>query len=269
MKDELGNRMKTYYENRTRTFLPRRTYTIIRIDGKAFHTFTRGLKKPFDKGLIDDMNETAMYLCKNIQGAKIAYVQSDEISILLTDFDNLNTDAWFDGNIQKITSISSSLATSKFNQLRWIRYFNERYNETEEVFGWTWVMDAAKIKLANFDSRTFTIPSNTEVKNYFIWRQQDCVRNSVSIVAQSLYSHNELNGKTVNDMQELIWQKGQNWNDYPATQKRGRFISKKEVEVETIVDGKPTETTRMIWMVDECPTFTKETDFLNAYIPEL
>ena len=98
-KDALSVRMKEFYEMRTRTYLPRRTYTIIRIDGKAFHTYTRGLKKPFDLGLIEDMDETAKYLCKNIQGAKMAFVQSDEISIVLTDFDTLQTDAWFDGEV--------------------------------------------------------------------------------------------------------------------------------------------------------------------------
>jgi hypothetical protein len=163
MKDTLGDRMKEYYENRTKTYLPRRTYTLIRIDGKAFHTYTKGLNRPFDDQLMDDMDETAIYLCKNIQGAKLAFVQSDEISILLTDFDKLQTSAWFDGNIQKITSVSSSLATAKFNELR-------------------------PNKLALFDSRVFTIPSKVEVENYFIWRQQDTVRNSISSVAQSLYS---------------------------------------------------------------------------------
>ena len=167
MKDNLGDRMKDYYESRTKSLLPRRTYTIIRIDGKAFHTYTRGLERPFDDKLINDMDETAKYLCKNIQGAKFAFVQSDEISVLLTDFDKLQTSAWFDGSIQKITSISASLATAKFNELR-------------------------PNKIALFDSRTFTIPSNVEVENYFIWRQQDTVRNSISSVAQSLYSSKEL-----------------------------------------------------------------------------
>ena len=115
MKDALGSRIKENYEGRTRYFLPRRTYTIIRLDGKAFHTFTRQFKKPYDLDLMEIMNCTAISLCSQIQGAKFAYVQSDEINILLTDFENLSTDAWFDGNIQKITSISSSIATASFN----------------------------------------------------------------------------------------------------------------------------------------------------------
>ena len=114
-KDSLGDRMKRFYENITKYFLPRRTYTIIRIDGKAFHSLTQNFDKPFDYTFINQMDETAKYLCKNIQGAKFAFVQSDEISILMTDFDKINTSAWFDGNVQKIASISASMATSKFN----------------------------------------------------------------------------------------------------------------------------------------------------------
>ena len=117
-KFSLGDRMKEFYEKPQQTRLQRRTYTIIRIDGKAFHTYTRGLKKPFDEDFVHHMNETAVFLCKNIQGAKVAYVQSDEISIVLTDFDKISTSAWFGGNVQKIVSISSSLATARFNQLR-------------------------------------------------------------------------------------------------------------------------------------------------------
>jgi len=128
MKDQLGDRMKSFYEDRTRTSLPRRTFTIIRIDGKAFHTYTRGLTRPFDQGLIDDMNETTKFLCESIQGAKFGYVQSDEISILLTDFEKTTTDAWFDGNIQKMASISASMATAKFNELRVRRLLNKKGN---------------------------------------------------------------------------------------------------------------------------------------------
>ena len=117
-------RMKDNYESRSHTFLTRRTPVIIRLDGKAFHTYTRNLEKPFDEGLIEDMQLTAKYLCENIQGAKCAYVQSDEISILLTDYDKLDTKAWFDYNVQKMCSISASLATGKFNQLRLYRTFN-------------------------------------------------------------------------------------------------------------------------------------------------
>jgi len=234
-KDSLGDRMKEFYENRTRTFLPRRTYTIIRIDGKAFHTYTRGLTRPFDWDLVNDMDETAKYLCENIQGAKFAFVQSDEISILLTDFNEMNTSAWFDGNIQKMTSISASLATAKFNELR-------------------------PNKLALFDSRVFTIPTAIEVENYMIWRQQDTVRNSISSVAQSLYSHRELNGKNTNQMQEMCFNKGVNWNDFDPKLKRGRLIVKETYE--------KNNSTRTRWVSVAPPIFTQEREIFNDLIPK-
>lgn len=274
MKDELGNRIKRNYEKRTRILLPRRTYTIIRIDGKAFHTYTRGCERPFDAGLIADMDETAKYLCSKIQGAKIGFVQSDEINILMTDFDTLQTDAWFDGNIQKIVSIAASHAASKFNQLRWMRYVNERYNDgaADDPVSWEWFEAVRKLRLADFDARTFTIPSLTEVCNYFIWRQQDTVRNSISSVAQSLYSSKQLHGKNMSEQQDMIHEKGQNWNDFPAIQKRGRFVYKKEIKCETEFKGKEfiqQSYTRNIWVAEECPTFTKDQNFLLEFIPNI
>lgn len=279
MRDELGDRMKKYYEDRTRITLPRRTYTIIRIDGKAFHTFTKGLTRPFDDGLINDMDETACYLCKNIQGAKFGFVQSDEISILITDFDKIGTDAWFDGNIQKMASIAASMATSKFNHLRLLRKFNEMSVEllkrTVDDFHKSntisWMEEIFDNKLAEFDARVFTIPSDVEVENYFIWRQQDTVRNSISSVAQSLYSHKELNGKNMSEQQEMIFQKNINWNDYAPKYKRGRFIFKQEVDLETpfISNDKMQHSyKRNRWVADECPTFTQERLFLLKYIPK-
>ncbi|MDA3779460.1 MAG: tRNA(His) guanylyltransferase Thg1 family protein [Bacteroidales bacterium] len=254
MRDELGDRMKELYENRTRILLPRRTYTIIRIDGKCFSSYTKGCEKPFDMGLVDDMNETAKYLCKNIQGAEIGFVQSDEISILLTDFATHQTEAWFDGNIQKIVSVAASMATAKFNQLRFIRLWNETNipsdQPVEPIDLWN--------KLAEFDARTFTIPSKTEIMNYFIWRQQDTVRNSISSVAQDLYSTKELDGKNMSVQQEMIFQKGINWNNYDSVLKRGRFIFKERY------DKQGTERTR--WVAGECPTFSKEPEFLDKFI---
>ena len=235
-KDSLGDRMKEFYENRTRNFLPRRTYTIIRVDGKAFHSYTRGLVRPFDEKLVNDMDETACYMCKNIQGAKFAFVQSDEISILLTDFEGLTTDAWFDGNIQKMASISVSLATAKFNELR-------------------------PNKIALFDSRVFTIPSDIEVENYFIWRQQDTTRNSISSVAQSMFSHRELENKNTDQMQEMCFQKGVNWNDFSAKLKRGRLIVKQDYEKEGAIRSK--------WVSVEPPIFTQEREMLKVLIPKL
>lgn len=211
-------RMKENYENRQRHYLTRRIPVIIRIDGKAFHTYTKDLQKPFDDGLIEDMNETAIYLCQNIQGAKCAYVQSDEISILVTDYDDVNTQAWFDYDQSKVESISASLATGKFNQLR----LEREHREVESVGD---NENLTRITLAHFDSRAFNIPKE-EVANYFLARQKDAVKNSISSVAQSLYSHKELEGVNSNQKQELIFQKGINWNNFDSGKKRGRFIIK-------------------------------------------
>lgn len=234
-KDSLGDRMKEFYENRTRNMLPRRTYTIIRVDGKAFHSYTKGLERPFDIKLISDMDATACYMCENIQGAKLGFVQSDEISIVLTDFDNLGTNAWFDGNIQKMASISASLATAKFNELR-------------------------PNKIALFDSRVFTISSAIEVENYLIWRQQDTTRNSISSVAQYLYSPRELHGKDTGEMQEMCFQKGINWNDYEPKLKRGRLIVKEEYDKNGVK--------RTRWVSTAPPIFTQERELLTNLIPK-
>jgi|LakMenEpi03Aug12_release.lakeMendotaPanAssembly.Ray.scaffolds.fasta_scaffold523503_1 tRNA(His) 5'-end guanylyltransferase len=274
MKDALGDRMKDFYEDRTRIKLPRRTYTIIRIDGKAFHTYTKGMERPFDEGLIQDMDETTAYLCKNIQGVKFGYVQSDEISLLLTDFDDLTTDMWFDGNLQKMASIAASLATAKFNELRTMRMIKEKCNKTDwsKVTNETLMMNLTTcFKLAMFDARVFQIPYQEEVLNYFIWRQQDATRNSISSVAQSLYSPKELHSVKTDQMQEMIFQKGINWNDYSPRKKRGGFISKV-----LMVNGKPKQENQEIfiedvvrskWLALDCPVFTQDREFLTSRIP--
>ena len=250
MKDEIGDRMKKSYENRSRIYLPRRCYTIIRVDGKAFHTYTKNCKRPFDDGLMEDIDETAKYLCANIMGAKFAFVQSDEISLLLTDFDKINTDAWFDNNIQKMVSVSASMATAAFNKARILRFFNENPEDIEDLL---------PSKMAEFDSRVFQIPLYVEVENYFIWRQQDTVRNSISSVAQSLYSHKELEGKNVSVQQEMCFQKGVNWNDFAPKYKRGRVIIKETVDEET--------EKRTRWESIEPPVFTQEREFFRNLIP--
>lgn len=247
MQDQLGDRMKECYENRSRILLPRRTYTIIRVDGKAFHTYTRGLERPFDDGLIEDMDRTAAYLCKNIMGAKFAFVQSDEISILLTDFEEIGTQAWFDNNLQKIASVSASMATRAFNEARINR------------------LGYDKMRWAEFDSRVFQIPQRVEAENYFIWRQQDTTRNSISSVSQTLYSPKELSGKSTNEQQELIFQKGINWNDYASKYKRGRMIIKEHFIKTTMENELPANRTR--WVSVEVPVFTQDRGFLSEKIP--
>ena len=263
MIDSLGDRMKNYYENRSRISLLRRAYTLIRCDGKAFHTYTSKLERPFDVGLIEDMNQTAAYLCKNIMGAKFAYVQSDEISILLTDFETISTEAWFDNNLQKMCSVSSSMATSKFNQLRLVRACSTHFIDKDGYSHHRSISlpEIEKVKFAEFDSRVWQIPQKTEVENYFIFRQQDCVRNSISSVAQTLYSDRELHGKNGDQKQDMIFQKGINWNDLDAKLKRGRIIVKEVYDK----DG----TNRSRWVVIDPPVFTQERDFLSNLIPTM
>jgi len=277
MKDPLGDRMKDFYEDRTRYKLARRTNTIIRIDGKAFHTFTKGLDRPFDRGLIEDMDKTAEYLCQNIQGAKFGYVQSDEISILITDYDDIDTHAWFDGNLQKMASIAASLATAKFNQLRMTRFtrnsgFEPKYRDGSYISE----TEIELFKLAMFDARVFQIPYQEEAINYFIWRQQDATRNSISSVAQSLYSAKELNGKKTSDMQEMIFQKGINWNDFTPREKRGSIIRRVEHVYarrnEPIMDGKThviEAYKRKKWEADpETPIISQDKDYLRWFFPQ-
>lgn len=205
-KDSIGNRMKANYEDRYRFLLTRRTPVIMRLDGRAFHTLTRGLEKPFDGTFCYSMIDTASFLCHEIQGAKCAYVQSDEISILITDFDTLTTDAWFDYNIQKMTSVSAGLASA---------YFTNRFFDREDT-------DA---DIAVFDSRVFNIPKE-EVCNYFIWRQLDWLRNSVQMLAQAHFSHKQLHGKNQATMHHMLHGIGINWADLPERWKNGTFIIK-------------------------------------------
>jgi tRNA(His) guanylyltransferase len=200
---ELGDRMKDY-ENRFRYKLNRRTPTILRIDGRAFHTFTRGMNRPFDYDLINLMTQTTEYLCKNMDNCVLAYTQSDEISLLLIDFKTHDTQSWFDYNLQKITSLSSSMTTGFFNL-----YGFPKWN-----------------KIANFDSRAFQIADPDEVANYFLWRNRDWSRNSVSMLARSLYPHKELHKKNVPEMHEMCYAKGINWADLPDSAKNGTWLRK-------------------------------------------
>jgi len=169
----------------------------MRLDGKAFHTLTRGMNKPFDLGFIMKMQETAKKLLKEIQGAKVAYVQSDEISILITDYDKLETDAVFDFNIQKMCSVFAGYASVYFSGMMQ--------------------------KLGIFDCRVFNIPKE-EVTNYFIWRQKDWERNSLQMLAQKFFSQKQLKGKKKADIHEMLFQKGKNWSKLKSNLRNGTFI---------------------------------------------
>lgn len=245
-KDSLGDRMKAY-EGAYRNSLPGRMPVIIRIDGKAFHTYTETCERPWDQKLIDVMNETAMYLCKNVQNCCVAYVQSDEISLLLNNFKTIETQSWFDNNVQKMVSISSAMASAIFTANSW-KIFGDSPNEPS----------AENIVPAMFDSRVFVLPKE-DVNNYFLWRQQDATRNSVQTLARSLYSHKECNNKNNSELQEMCFKKGKNWNDVQTAQKRGRCIIKT-----THMQG---SAERSKWIVDnEIPVFSSDIDYINKYL---
>lgn len=287
MKDDLGDRMKSNFEDRTRFSLPRRTYTIIRVDGKAFHTLTKGMCKPFSVDFKQNvfagfMDKTAKALCEHIQGAQFAFVQSDEISVLLTDFEKTTTDAWFDANIQKMASVAASIATAAFNKARLIRVFEEFPNTFDiepELDCYTVAKMIDMVKVGEFDARVFTIPDPIEVENYFIWRQKDAVRNSVSMAAKSLYSTKELEGVSSQGKLDLIHDKGENWNDLPDGFKRGRLISYNysfDLETAPLNTGSFKEEHQMVegvsrgaWEVNPAPDFLKERDELRDRIPKI
>lgn len=230
-KDALGNRMKNNYENISKTKLMRRTPVAIRIDGKSFHTFTKGFKKPFDDILIETMQNTMKYLCENIQGCVLGYTQSDEITLILQDYKTFETQPWFDYEVQKICSISASMATMKFNKFfieniaEWVEWVinNDPQVTIADFIKFRDQIDTyykASEKGAMFDARCFNIPKE-EVTNLLYWRQLDASRNSVQMVGRAYFSHRELYGKNNSQIQDMLMEKGINWNDFSTKYKRG------------------------------------------------
>lgn len=269
-KDSLGDRMKEFYENRSKLYLPRRVPVIIRLDGKAFHTFTKGFKRPYDEILHNTMNATMKYLCENIQGCKLGYTQSDEITLLLTDYDTITTDAWFGYGMQKVCSVAASMATLAFN-----RFLRQYYNEALTELGAPLDSDpylsklSEKLDCAMFDARCFSIPKD-EVTNCFIWRQQDATRNAIQMLGQCNFSHRELQGKSCNDIQDMLMtQKGINFNDMPIEFKRGVCCYRITREA-TCVNKKTQEEMPCIrseWVLDkDIPIFTQDRDYVDKFV---
>ena len=256
--DDLGTRMKEFYEQIPKTRLVRRMPVAIRIDGKAFHTFTRGFRKPFDHILIKTMQETTKYLCENIQGCVFGFTQSDEITLILVDYQKLTSSAWFDYEVQKLCSISTSMATMAFNKF----FYNMVMEETaggEFTEGIAGIHLNAAEKGAMFDARCFNIPKE-EVTNLIYWRQLDAIRNSIQMVGQANFSHKELQNKTCNMIQDMLHeQKGINWNDYPTVWKRGTAVVKVTIESERINASN--------WIIDTEMPILKGKD--RAYIDKL
>ena len=267
--NSLGERMKGY-ENISRYYLTKKTPVIIRIDGKSFHTLTRGFRRPFDPIFMSAMKDTAKYLCEKISGCKLGYVQSDEISLLLTDYETNETQPWFDNNLQKLVSVSASMATLEFNR-RFAHIVRELQDDwewhqlhIENLWGkiepnhWDAYNDAIDHG-ALFDARAFVLPKE-EVCNYFIWRQRDAIRNSKSMAAQSYFNHSELYGKSSNILLDmLLTSHNVDWNDYPTDQKRGTCIIKEQTEVNGVIRNK--------WTYDlNIPIFTEDRNYIDRLV---
>lgn len=246
----LGDRMKTY-EAVTRLMLPRRTYSVVRVDGRCFTSYLRGAEKPFDFEFMLDMDATAAALCKEISGTVFAYAQSDEISLLVTDFGSVHSEPWFGGGVQKMASVAASVATAELGGIR----------------------HGGPL----FDARVFTIPEPVEVANYFVWRQRDCVRNSVSMAAQAHFPHKRLHGLNGGQMQELLWSEKQvNWNGYPDGAKRGRVCTRVAEEGDVTYTDKRSgadctiAAVRSRWESSAAPHFVAEPGtWLAEVIPSL
>jgi tRNA(His) 5'-end guanylyltransferase len=251
------------YEAAARFELPHRTYTIARVDGRAFHSYLRQAEKPFDFAFMDIMDSVAAALCAEMTGTVFSYAHSDEISVLLADFGSVHCQPWFGGTVQKMASIAAATATAEFN-----------YDAAAAVMGLGLKVPHER---ATFDARVFTIPDPVEVANYFVWRQRDCVRNSVSMAAQAHFPHKRLTGLNGGQMQELLWsEKGVNWNDYPDGAKRGRVCRRVTAPESVTYTDKRTDEERTVdavrsrWVPEAAPHFKAEAEsWLAEMIPPL
>lgn len=266
MTDELGKRMKEFYETVPKARLMRRTPVAIRIDGKAFHTFTRGFNKPFDHILGTAMQQTMKYLCQNIQGCVLGYTQSDEITLILVDYKKLNSSAWFDYEVQKMCSVAASMATMAFNKafgqlvidegVCWRTGLTPQDVEIQQKHQeYMRALIAAQSKGAMFDARCFNIPRE-EVTNLIYWRELDATRNSIQMVGQANFSHKALQGKSCIQIKKMLSDIGVEWDSYPISYQRGSCCIKTHVQ-DVTPDG--IEYTRSEWTIDKkIPMFIGE-----------
>lgn len=268
VNDALGTRMKENYEQVAQTRLLRRTPVAIRIDGKAFHTFTRGFHKPFDEILATTMQDTMKLLCENIQGCVLGYTQSDEITLILQDYATLETDAWFGYKVQKVCSVAASMATHYFNHRFMIKvedYIDSIISLQDcDIKEEAKYMDALRIsrnKGAFFDARCFNIPKE-EVTNLIYWRQLDARRNAVQAIGQAVFSQKELQNKSCNEIIAMLGEKRVFVQDFKSEYINGSCCIKKFSDI--IING----VQRTIWTVDkEIPLFNKENrDYIEKII---
>lgn len=268
----LGDRMKGY-EACYSFIIPARTYTIVRVDGRGFSKFTKGMNKPFDDQFSESMNYAAIELCKKFNPA-FAYTQSDEITMVFTDFGE-NQEAIFSGKVQKICSLTAARATASFNKKMLMMTATRMVEEIDfdiAEFGRD-IEDGDLIYDVEFDSRVYVIPDIKEVANCLVWRQQDATRNSISMAADEIVGKSATKGKKGSEKQDMMFENGVNWNDYAVKYKRGVVIRKVEKEFtsdEYTFDGTRTDGkyTRKVWEVDnETPIFTQNWEHLYNLIP--
>ena len=256
-KDSLGNRMKAY-EAVSKNYLTLRCPKIIRLDMRAGHTFCRKFARPFDEVFSMCMIETTRALCEQIPGVVMGYTQSDEISLVINDITkNGETNAFFEGNVEKITSISASIATIAFNK-KYSELVQGMTKEQKEIY-------ERNLWKAQFDSRTFCLPDITEVHNYILWRQQDATRNSIQMAGHANFSDKEMDKKKTSEIQDMLMTKGINWNNYPSKFKRGCVVLKEEYEKEVVLpDGRTISgVKRKRWVEKEIPILTKDLNFVK------
>lgn len=258
-KDSLGDRMKKNYEQPYQFYLTRRTPVIIRLDMNAGHHFTEEMNRPFDTIFVESMHNTCIALSEQIMNVEFAYTQSDEINLLLVDYRKLSSGQWLDGNIQKIVSISASIATIEFNRAYTHAILNHKELANEEIEKYT-----VKINKMSFDSRVFNIP-DSEVVNYFIWRQTDCAKNSVQAAGQYYFNQNQLQNLNNNMIQEKLRSIGINWANYPNYFKRGVCAKKESYIVHD--ELKNEDIKRYHWIIDyDIPIFTKDRDYIAIHL---
>jgi len=269
-KDSLGDRMKRY-EAVSKTVLVQRMPVILRLDGCHFHTFTKGFVKPFDDVMIKSMQDTMKYLCENIQGCVFGYTQSDEITLVLVDYKNLNSNQWFDNEVQKMCSVASSMAAYAFNKyfagnVMDYEDFIREHVKDENYFDLVKLQTnyrCAILKGAYFDCRAFNVPKE-DVCNCILWRQQDATRNSIQSLAQANFSHKALQGLSCNMLQDkLMVEKGINWNDLDTVKKRGsacikNYYTKNEKINEKICSK---------WVIDyNMPILTQDRNYVEQFV---
>ena len=232
-----------FYRSLTDYKLMPNSYVLAMVDGHCFSKMIKNkFDKPFDDMFIKMMNETAKYLCENIQGAKFAYTQSDEISILITDFDTPMTDSFFGFRLCKMQSLIAAMATAKFNQI-YVKLVNDYKGFNLKKF------DMKEYPTYTFDCKVWTVPNANDAYAWFLYRQTDCIKNSKAQTAQAYLSHKSLVGLTSDEMIiKLKDEKGIDWNKFENDKKYGRVIKKVETPMEKdLPNGEHISFVRNVW----------------------